>query len=141
MASTDLGTLPFLLSLFLKFHKQMNSLEQASFMLLCSKLICNPEIMVLHHHSEIVMHGLNELSTGVSEGDTTKLKILFKVIKNAMHLESPLETNQLPENQECPPELFKVEVVVWGHMSCHTQLINFSCGSQILHYRLGILIR
>ena len=58
-----------------------------------------------------------------------------------MNFESPWKLDQLPENQECLSELFKVEVVVWSHMSCHTQLIDLSCGSQILHYRLGILIR
>ena len=59
---------------------QTNGLQQPSLMELCSKLIGNSEIMVLHHLPERVVHGLNKLSTCVSEGDTTKLKILFKVI-------------------------------------------------------------
>ena len=57
-----------------------NGLQQSLFMVFCSKMTCNPQVVLLHHLPEMVVHGLNHLSTGVPEGDTTKHKILFKMI-------------------------------------------------------------
>ena len=38
------------------------------------------EVVVLHHLPQAVVHGFNHLTTGVPEGDTTKLKVFFKVV-------------------------------------------------------------
>ena len=35
---------------------------------------------VLHHLPQAVVHGFNHFTTSVPEGDTTKLKILLKVV-------------------------------------------------------------
>ena len=38
------------------------------------------EVVVLHHLPQAVVHGFNHFTTSVPEGDTTTLKILFKMI-------------------------------------------------------------
>ena len=60
---------------------QTNGLQKFVLKKFGSKTLrCNVEIMFLHHHSESVVHGLNKFTCGVSEGDTTQMKIFLEVI-------------------------------------------------------------